>query len=113
LLEHRHQPLLPFHSYLRRVAKSLGAALLVVAVGLGVGVAGYAWFEELPLVDAVLNAAMILGGMGPVDLPMKTTGGKLFAAWYALFSGVVFLVASGILFAPILHRFLHRFHLDR
>jgi len=79
---------------------------------LGVGVLGYHWFEGLSWLDAYLNAAMILGGMGPVS-EIHTAGGKLFAGTYALFSGVVFLVAMSILLAPVVHRAMHRFHLAK
>ncbi len=87
----------------------LAAGVLLIA--LGIGILGYRLIAGLSWVDAVMNAAMILGGMGPVD-PIATTGGKLFAAAYALFSGVVFLVAAGVLVAPLLHRVLHHFHLE-
>jgi len=78
---------------------------------LGIGMAGYEHFEDLPWRDAFLNSAMLLGGMGPVDAP-KTPGGKLFAGAYALYAGLVFLVAIGIVLAPLLHRLMHRFHWD-
>jgi hypothetical protein len=71
--------------------------------------AGYGYFEGLAWRDAFLNAAMLLGGMGPVDAP-QTDGGKLFAGLYALYSGLVFLIAAGLVFAPVLHRLLHKFH---
>ena len=71
----------------------------------------YMYFEKLALIDAFLNAAMLLGGMGPVDLP-KTAGGKVFAGLYALYSGLVFLVVVGISLAPLAHRMLHRLHLE-
>jgi hypothetical protein len=85
-----------------------------VAVGLGVlslllGMSGYVYFERLSWTDAFLNAAMLLGGMGPVNNP-RTEGGKLFAGSYALFAGVVFLVVAGIMAGPVVHRVLHRFH---
>jgi len=83
----------------------------VLLGALGIGILGYRLTAGLPWVDAVENAAMILGGMGPVD-PISSTGGKLFAAAYALFSGVIFLVAAGVLVAPLLHRLLHHFHLE-
>jgi hypothetical protein len=73
--------------------------------------AGYAGFEHLDVTDSFLNASMILGGMGPVDLP-KTECGKLFAGAYALFSGLVFLVVASIVIAPLAHRLLHRFHME-
>ncbi len=75
------------------------------------GIIGYHSLEGLSWVDSTLNAAMILGGMGPVN-ELHTTGGKLFAAGYALSSGVVFLAAAGVLFAPVLHRLMHKFHLE-
>lgn len=74
-----------------------------------IGMAGYASFEGLPWLDAFLDAAMLLGGMGPVESP-RTDGGKLFAGLYALYAGLVFLVATGVVLAPILHRLLHKFH---
>jgi hypothetical protein len=111
LYEQRHEPLISKDAYLRRIARNGGVALLVVSAALFLGVAGYHWIEGIPWVDAILNAAMILGGMGPVT-ELRTTAGKLFAAGYALFSGLVFIVVAGILFAPVIHRFLHRFHLE-
>ncbi|HTO06425.1 MAG TPA: hypothetical protein VMR86_05145 [Myxococcota bacterium] len=72
---------------------------------------GYHWFESLPWVDSFLNASMLLGGMGPVDMP-HTESGKLFAGFYALYSGMLFLVLAAILLAPVFHRVLHRFHLE-
>jgi len=87
------------------------AGLVIVGISLGIGVWGYMRFEQMSWLDALLNAAMLLGGMGPVDKPV-TEGGKLFASLYALFAGIIFLVAIGVILAPILHRLLHRFHLD-
>lgn len=111
MLEHRRQPIAPPDVFLRRLAKSASSALAVVAAALFLGVLGYHVTENLPWIDALLNAAMILGGMGPVA-ELHTMAGKLFAAGYALFSGLVFMIVAGILFTPILHRFLHRFHLE-
>jgi hypothetical protein len=74
-----------------------------------IGMVGYAYFEHLPWLDAFLNSAMLLGGMGPVDAP-RTSGGKLFAGLYALYAGLVFIAAAALMFTPILHRLLHRFH---
>jgi len=110
LYEHRGEPLLPRARFLRRVALHAAVALGVVAGSLGLGMAGYASFEGLGWLDAFLNAAMLLGGMGPVESP-ATRGGKLFAGFYALYSGLVFLVATGIVLAPVMHRVMHRFHL--
>lgn len=109
MYEHRREPLLPFPVFLRRIQRHLSLALAILAVTLGLGVLGYHLLEDLPWVDALLNASMILGGMGPVDT-LHTTAGKLFASAYALFSGVVFLTTAGILLAPFMHRLMHRFH---
>jgi hypothetical protein len=84
---------------------------VIILFSLGIGVLGYHLTEGLPWLDALLNASMILGGMGPVD-PIRTDAGKWFASFYALFSGMVLLVAAGVLIAPVFHRFLHRFHLE-
>jgi len=111
MFERRADPLLPTHRFLRRQLLHAGASGLLVGAALGLGVLGYHLLGELPWLDALLNASMILGGMGPVD-PMRSEGGKLFASLYALFSGIVFLVSAGLLLAPALHRFLHHFHLD-
>jgi hypothetical protein len=86
-------------------------ALAVIAIALGIGVLGYHHFAGLPWIDSLLNASMILTGMGPID-PMRSDAAKLFASLYALFSGVVFLTAVALLLSPIFHRLLHHFHLD-
>src|SRR5262245_35934459 len=93
------------------MAKHSLVALALVGSTLVVGMAGYRWLEGLSWIDAYLNAAMILGGMGPVA-KLCTTRGKLFAGTYALFAGMVFLVGVGVLFTPLIHRVMHRFHLD-
>jgi hypothetical protein len=84
----------------------------LVGFSLLIGMAGYEYFENLPWRDAFLNAAMLLGGMGPVDAP-KTDGGKLFAGFYALYAGLVLLVAVALLFTPLVHRMMHKFHWER
>src|SRR5262249_39065751 len=111
MFERRHQPLLPVKSYYSRLAGSVALGLGMVLVVLAVGVAGYHFLEGLPWIDAFVNAAMILGGMGPVA-ELRTTPGKLFAACYALVSGLFILVVAGVMFAPAVHRFLHKFHLE-
>jgi len=85
------------------------AALALLLASLMLGMAGYEYFEQLPWRDAFLNSAMLLGGMGPVDAPL-TDRGKLFAGLYALYAGLVFLVAVGLIFAPVVHRVMHKFH---
>jgi hypothetical protein len=97
--------------FVRRMAVSLAITLTIVAVALTAGVVGYHAVAKLSWVDSILNASMILTGMGPVD-PMKDTASKLFASAYALFSGVVFLSAVGIVLSPIFHRIIHAFHID-
>ena len=110
-LEHREQPLAPRAVFLMRVARYLALSAAIILFSLGIGVLGYHFTEGLPWLDSLLNASMILGGMGPVD-PIRTDAGKWFASFYALFSGMVLLVAVGVLIAPVFHRFLHRFHLE-
>jgi hypothetical protein len=103
--------LLPRAAYLRRQGRFGLLALAMVAASLGIGVVGYHVTEGLGWLDSLLNASMLLGGMGPVESP-ATTAGKHFASFYALFSGIVFLMAAGVFAAPLLHRLLHRFHLE-
>jgi ABC-type phosphate transport system permease subunit len=112
MFEHHKQPLLPRREFIKRLARYAGGALLLVAVSWFIGIIGYRVLEGFPWIDAILNAAMILGGMGPVN-ELHTNAGKLFASLYALFSGIVFLVAVGVLIAPIFHRFMHKFHLQQ
>ena len=111
MFETKHETLLPKSRFYARLAACLGVTVLIIAGSLLIGSVGYHWFGELPWIDALLNASMILTGMGPVD-PMKTTGGKLFASFYALYSGIAFLTMVAVLAAPLLHRLLHMFHLD-
>jgi len=111
MYEHRHQRLLPRRAFLARVARHFAIASSLVFGSLLAGIAGYMYFENLALIDAFLNASMLLGGMGPVESP-QTPGGKIFAGVYALYSGLVFLVVVGISLAPLAHRMLHRLHLE-
>lgn len=110
--EHRSEPLLAWPAFLRRLAGHGLLSFAVVAGSLGLGVLGYHYLEGLPWLDALLKASMILGGEGPVDR-LTTVAGKVFASGYALFSGVIFLVAVSLLIAPLAHRLLHRLHLDQ
>jgi hypothetical protein len=88
------------------------AALALMLVSLMLGMAGYQYFEQLPWRDAFLNAAMLMGGMGPVDAP-RTDGGKLFAGLYAMYAGVMLLVAAVLVVTPVVHRVMHRFHWEK
>ena len=110
MYERYDQPIIPVREFLRRVAKSVMVAVALVFVPLLVGVLGYMVLAGLSPVDAFLNASMILGGMGPVDI-LNNDAAKLFAGFYALFSGIFFLVIAGVVLAPFLHRVLHRLHL--
>jgi hypothetical protein len=109
--ERRQQPLLPRQLFIRRLSRWAAMAIVVVVVSLTVGVCGYHFLEKLPWIDSLLNASMILGGMGPVD-PVKTDAGKIFASLYALYSGLAIISVAGLLLAPVVHRFLHKFHVD-
>lgn len=111
MFEHRREPLLPREQFFRRLARHGCLGLAIVAASLGIGILGYHFSEGLGWLDSLLNASMILSGMGPVG-ELKHDAGKWFASFYALFSGVAFLAVSGVLFAPVAHRFLHKFHLD-
>jgi hypothetical protein len=110
-LEHHSKPLLPFRLFLIRVLRYMGFSLVLLGFSLGIGVLGYHYFNALSWLDALLNASMILTGMGPVD-PMHSDTAKWFASFYALFSGVAFLSTTAVFLTPILHRFLHKHHLD-
>jgi hypothetical protein len=109
MYERRFQAPISRRAFLRRMARHGGIAAATLAFSLFLGMAGYHIFENLPWIDGFLNAAMLLGGMGPVD-PLKTEAGKLFAGFYALYSGLVFITVASLLGAPLLHRLLHRFH---
>jgi hypothetical protein len=109
--EHRRDPLLPRKLFFRRMAGWAALAAGIILGSLALGVCGYHYFEHLPWIDSLLNASMILGGMGPVD-PVKTRAGKLFASFYALYSGLALISIAGLILGPIFHRFLHKFHID-
>jgi len=111
MFEHHTKPLLPRKEYYRRIVHNVGLGTGVLTVSLGVGMTGYHHFERLPWIDAFLNAAMILSGMGPVAT-LQTDAGKFFAGCYAIFSGIALISILGIIFAPVVHRFLHKFHLE-
>lgn len=111
MYEHRDEPLLSRGAFLRRVGRHTSVSFGIIAGSLAVGIFGYHFLEHLSWIDALLNASMILGGMGPVG-EVRTTAGKLFASCFALYSGLIVLVAAGVIFAPLFHRFLHRFHIE-
>ena len=107
--ERKSEPVLPRGKFLKRMARILSFVFAILAVGLGIGICGYHWLQGLGWLDSLLNASMILTGMGPVD-PPKTAAGKWFGSFYALLSGVAFVTSAGIGFTPIAHRLLHWFH---
>jgi hypothetical protein len=110
MFEHRKERVLPFPLFLRRLAICLGIAGGMVAFGLAIGVFGYHYLAGFAWIDALLNACMILTGMGPVgELPTDTA--KVFASLYALFSGLVFISVMAVIISPIMHRILHKFHI--
>ena len=111
MFERRHQKIISAQVFVKRLSIFIGFAILLVLFALFVGIAGYHWIAGLSWVDALLNASMILGGMGPVNL-LTSAGAKIFASLYALFSGLVFIAVMGIVFSPIVHRMLHKFHID-
>jgi hypothetical protein len=111
MYEHKRQTPLSARQFRRRALRQVVVACAVIAASLGIGVVGYHEFAGLTWIDSLLDASMILGGMGPVH-PLDTDGAKLFASFYALFSGLMFIGVAGIILAPFVHRMLHRFHYD-
>jgi hypothetical protein len=112
MYEHKQKPLISRRAFFARLANHIMAAAALIGVSLLIGIAGYHSLDRLSWVDSLLNASMILGGMGPVD-SLHTTPAKLFASLYALYAGFVLLISVGIIIAPVFHRLLHRFHLER
>lgn len=111
MFEHSSQPILSRRDFVKRVLAFAALAVIVLLFSLTIGIVGYHVTEGLSWTDSLLNASMILGGMGPVN-PLQTEAGKVFASFYALFSGIVFLVAMSLFLAPALHRLLHHLHLQ-
>jgi hypothetical protein len=111
LLERRYQPLISRREFAWRYLRwgTVGAAILITS--LAYGVCGYHFLEHIPWLDSLLNASMILGGMGPVDT-LHTTAGKLFASFYALYSGLLLISLTGMMLTPMVHRFMHKFHIE-
>src|SRR5580704_11165695 len=109
--ERHGQPVVSRRKFAHRMLIAIGLWVLLTMVGLAVGIAGYACFEGMSFVDAYVNAAMILSGMGPLG-ELKTTAGKIFAGTYAILSGLIIVIATGVVLAPMLHRVLHCFHVE-
>lgn len=109
MYESRRKPPLTRAQFLRRLIGHLLVGLGIIGASLLLGMGGYVLFEDLPWIDAFLNAAMLLGGMGPVDMP-HTEAGKMFAGLYALYAGLVLIVVAALLITPVIHRVLHRLH---
>jgi hypothetical protein len=110
--EHRRQRLLSRRRFASRMLKVIALWCMLAFVGLAIGMAGYAGLEGMSLTDSYVNAAMILSGMGPMG-ELKTAAGKIFAGSYAIFSGLLLVIATGFVLAPIFHRVLHHFHVER
>ena len=111
MFEHHKQPLASQSEFAQRMVRFGLLAAGVIIFSLGIGILGYHYLESLSWIDSLLNASMILGGMGPVNT-LQTNAGKVFASFYALYSGIVLLASVGVLATPIFHRFMHRFHLE-
>jgi len=111
MYEAKSEPPLIRKFFARRMCQHALIAVGLVAFSLAIGMAGYSGFEHLTPLDSFLNTAMLLGGMGPVNPPV-TSEGKLFAGFFALYAGLVFIVTAALLFTPLLHRVMHRFHWD-
>jgi hypothetical protein len=110
--ERRGQPMLSRQAFLRRMAQHGGIAAVIVVISMVIGTAGFHYWAGQTWIDAQLNSAMLLGGMGPVG-EIQSTGGKMFASIFALFAGLIFIVVLAVLSAPVFHRMIHRFHLDK
>lgn len=111
MFENKSKPLIDFDKFIYRSVRFIIYALLLLSISLGIGVAGYCYFADLNFVDSFYNASMILTGMGPVN-ELTSHSAKWFASFYAIFSGVAFLTTIAVFFAPIIHRFLHKIHVD-
>ena len=110
IYEKKHEPLLPRNKFFKRLARNFFVAIMIIIVSLFIGIVGYHSLNGLSWIDSLLNASMILAGMGPVD-KMNGDAAKIFSSLYAIFSGVVFITTVAVILAPVVHRFLHKFHL--
>ena len=111
MYEPHTEPLVPFNQFAYRLARHGGIVALVLIFSLVVGTTGFHWLALQEWIDAFLNSSMLLGGMGPVG-EIQSTAGKIFASIYALYAGIVFIGTSGLLLAPVLHRLMHKIHLE-
>ena len=111
MFEQKHEKLAPLSVFIKRIVASVVMAGILIALALLIGIAGYHWIGGFNWVDSLLEASMILGGMGPVN-QLPSPEAKIFASGYALFSGLVFIAIMGVVLAPITHRMLHKFHID-
>ena len=111
MFEHHSEPLASRSEFAQRMLRFGSVTAGLILFSLGIGMLGYHYLESLSWIDSLLNASMILGGMGPVNT-LQTDAGKIFASFYALYSGIILLASVGVLGAPIFHRFMHRFHLE-
>src|SRR5438876_1674772 len=111
MFERRHEKLASVSVFVKRIFASLGIAVCLIGLALAIGITGYHMLAGFGWIDSLLEASMILGGMGPVN-PLANDGAKVFASLYALFSGLMFIGIMGVVLSPIVHRFLHKFHVD-
>lgn len=111
MFEHHTQPLATQAEFTQRMLRYGLVTAGIILFSLVIGMVGYHYLESLSWIDSLLNASMILGGMGPVNT-LQTNAGKIFASFYALYSGIILLASVGVLAAPVFHRFMHRFHIE-
>lgn len=111
MFEHHSEPLATRAEFAQRTLRYSLVTAGIILFSLGIGMVGYHYLESLPWIDSLLNASMILGGMGPVNT-LQTNAGKIFASFYALYSGIILLASVGVLATPVFHRFMHRFHIE-
>jgi hypothetical protein len=112
MFERKHEKVVPPAVFAKRMVGAVGLAIGLILPALLIGIAGYHWIDRLDWVDSLLEASMILGGMGPVN-PLRNDAAKIFASAYALFSGLVLIGVMGIILTPITHRVLHKFHVEK
>ena len=112
MFERKHEKVVPRSVFARRMVGAVGLAIALILPALFIGIAGYHWIDQLDWVDSLLEASMILGGMGPVN-PLRNDAAKIFASAYALFSGLILIGVMGIILTPITHRVLHKFHVEK